>query len=192
MKASKMTVKVVAARLIAHLQRHNFQEPLQSAYRQYCSIETTLLKVQNDILQILDRRKGAALLLPDLSAAFDTIDHGILLETLRHEVGITGECLKWIECYLQGKGQTVFMSGHHSQRAPLKCGVPQGSVLGPLLFSIYTITLGRRHGISYHLNADDTQLYMELCFDNTTTHAVDIRRLERCVADINENINAQR
>ena len=127
---SKLTEKVVAARLIAHLQRNNLQEPLQSAYRQYYSIETTLMKVQDDILHILDIRKGAALLLLDLhvSASFDTI---ILLETLRHDVGITGECLKWIECYLQERGQTVFMSVHHSQTTPLKCGVPQGSVLGP-------------------------------------------------------------
>ena len=79
---SKLTEKVVAARLIAHLQRYNLQEPLQSAYRQYCSIETALLKVQNEILHILDKRNGAALLLLDLSAAFDTIDHGILLHTL--------------------------------------------------------------------------------------------------------------
>ena len=86
---SKLTEKVVAARLIAHLQRNNLQEPLKSAYRQYCSI-----KVQNDILHILDKRNGAALLLLDLSAAFDTIDHGILLHTLQHEVGIKGECLR--------------------------------------------------------------------------------------------------
>ena len=93
------------------------------------------MKVQDDILLMLDGRKGAALLHLDPSAAFDTIDHTILLETLRHEDGITGECLKWMECYLQERRQTVFMSGHHSQRTPLKCGVPQGSVLGPFLFS---------------------------------------------------------
>ena len=80
---SKLTEKVVAARLIEHMQRNNLQEPLQSAYKQYCSIETALLKVLNDILHILDKRKGAALLLLELSAAFDTIDHGILLHTLR-------------------------------------------------------------------------------------------------------------
>ena len=186
---SKLTEKVVAARLIAHLQRNNLQEPLQSAYKQYCSIETALLKVQNDILHILDKRKGAALLLLDLSAAFDTIDHGILLHTLQHEVGITGQFLRWIERYLRDRSQAVRISGKQSENTPLTCGVPQGSVLGPLLFSIYTIPLARiirSHGLSYHLYADDTQLYLELCLDDSSSQTADIRRVERCVADIRE------
>ena len=186
---SKLTEKVVAARLIAHLQRNNLQEPLQSAYRQYCSIETALLKVQNDILHILDKRNGVALLLLDLSAAFDTIDHGILLHTLQHEVGITGECLRWIKCYLRDRSQAVRISGKQSEDTPLTCGVPQGSVLEPLLFSIYTIPLARiirSHGLSYHLYADDTQLYIELCRDNNSSRTADIGRVERCVADIRE------
>ena len=115
----------MAARLIAHLQRNNLQEPLQSAYKQYYSIETALLKVQNDILHILEKRKGAALLLLDLNAAFDTIDHVILLHTLQHEIGITGECLRWIQCYLKDRGQAVRISGKQSKHTPLKCGVPQ-------------------------------------------------------------------
>ena len=133
----------MAARLIAHLQRNDLQEPLQSAYKQYYSIETALLKVQNDIRHILDKRKGAALLLLDLNAAFDTIDHVILLHTLQHEIGITGECLRWIQCYLKDRGQAVRISEKQSKHTPLKCGVPQGSVLEPLLFSIYTIPLAR-------------------------------------------------
>ena len=110
---------------------------------QYCSIETALLKVQNDILHILDKHKGAALLLFDLSAVFDTIDHGILLHTLQHEIDIMGQCLRWIKCYLKDRSQAVRISGKQSIDIPLTCGFPQGSILGPLLFSIYTIPLIR-------------------------------------------------
>ena len=138
-----------------------------------------MLKVQNDILHILDKRNGVALLLLDLSAAFDTIDHGILLRTLQHEVVITGECLRWIKCYLRDRSQAVRISGKQSEDTPLTCGVPQGSVLGPLLFSIYTIPLARiirSHGLLYHLYADD----------NNSSQTADIGRVERCVADIRE------
>ena len=127
------------------------------------------------------------LLLLDLSAAFDTIDHDILINTLRNEVGVTGECLTWIKIYLEERQQTVIINNKHSSSETLTCGVPQGSVLGPLLFSIYTIPLAaimRKHGILYHLYADDTQLYLEFSLSDTTSQANDILRLELCIVDI--------
>ena len=138
---SKLTDKVVAARLIAHHQRNNLQKPLLSAYRRYCSIETA--KVQNDILYIFDKPKGATILLFDLSAAFDTIDHDILLHTLEHEVVITLQCLRWTECNLRDRSQAVHISEKQSKDTSLTYGVTRGSVLGSLLFSIYTIPLAR-------------------------------------------------
>ena len=90
------------------------------------------------------KQKGAALLLLDLRAAIHTIDHGILLHALQHEVSITGEFLRWIECYLKDRSQAFrIILGKHSKDTPLKCGVPLDSVLGPFLFSVYTIPLTR-------------------------------------------------
>ena len=167
--------------MIAHLHKNNLHEPLQSAYRQYCSTETALLKVQDSILKSLDKGKGVALVLLDLSAAFDTIDHKILIDILQNEVGVTGECLSWIKSYLAQRQQTINIPNGQSHSHTLACGVPQGSVLGPLLFSIYTIPLAaimRKHGISYHLYADDTQLYREFSITNTTTQLEDIKLME--------------
>ena len=159
---------------------------MQSAYRKHCSTETALLKVQDDILKNLDKRKGVVLLLLDLSAAFDTVDHGTLINTLKNEVGVTGECLAWIQSYLEERQQRVIIDNRSDSRT-LKCGVPQGSVLGPLLFSIYTIPLAaimRKHGILYHLYADDTQLYLEFSLSDTNSRDNDIHHLELCIKDI--------
>ena len=126
-------------------------------------------------------------LLLDLSAAFDTVDHGTLINTLKNEVGVTGECLAWIQSYLEERQQRVIINNNRSDSRTLKCGVPQGSVLGPLLLSIYTIPLAaimRKHGILYHLYADDTQLYLEFSLSDTTSRDNDIQRLELCIKDI--------
>ena len=131
------------------------------------------------------------LLLLDLSAAFDTVDHGTLISTLKNEVGVTGECLAWIQSYLEERQQRVIINNNRSDSRTLKCGVPQGSVLGPLLFSIYTIPLAaimRKHGILYHLYADDTQLYLEFSLSDTTSRDNDIHRLELCIKDIRTNL----
>ena len=164
---------------------------MQSAYRHYFGIETALLKLQNDILHIINKRKGAALLLLDLSASLDTIyiDDGILLDTLQHRVDITGDCLRWMECYLRDRSQAVLISEKQSKNTLLTCGIPQGFVLSPFLFSIFTIPLARiirSHGLSYHMYSYDAQLFKELCRDNKSSQTVDIRKVERCVADIRE------
>lgn len=184
---SKLTERIVADRLTAHMRENNLQEPLQSAYRQYCSTETALLKVQDHILTSIDQRKGVVLLLLDLSAAFDTVDHAILLDTLEKDIGIKGQSLMWMASYLQHRQQTVIVPDGRSDSRPLSCGVPQGSVLGPLLFTIYTQPLAdilRHHGVSYHLYADDTQLYLEFRLTDEVSQQEAIRRLELCVASI--------
>ena len=114
---------------------------LQSAYRKFHSSETALLYVQNDILASLDAGHSTALLLLDLSAAFDTIYHSILTHRLQHWFGISSTALNLLSSFLSDRFQTVITPASKSNPVLLEYGVPQGSVLGPLLYSLYTTPL---------------------------------------------------
>ncbi len=100
--------------------------------------------------QDLDRGCISLLVLLDLSAAFDTIDHNILLNRLENFVGISGSALAWFKSYLSDRHQFVAVNEEVSYRSQVQYGVPQGSVLGPLLFTLYMLPLGdisRKHGV---------------------------------------------
>src|SRR2546426_6583504 len=112
---------------------------------------------------LLISKKVSALVLLDLSAAFDTIDHRILLSRLTSNFGITGSAFSLISSYLLNRTQSVSIQSHASPSSSLLTGVPQGSVLGPLLFCLYTtplIYIFTNSSASFHLYADDTQLYI--------------------------------
>ena len=122
-------------------------------------------------------------MLLDLSAAFDTIDHNILLNRLENYVGISGIALSWFKSYLSDRYQFVVVNEERSYRSQVQYGVPQGSVLGPLLFTLYMLPLGdiiRKHGVSFHCYADDTQLYISSRPDET----YQFTKLTECIADI--------
>ena len=142
----------------------------------------------------MDNQKVSILVLLDLSAAFDTVNHSVLLERLSNRCGIKGEALKWFVSYLENRFQLVTVKDEKSKQMPLSCGAPQGSVLGPLLFLVYTLPLGdiaRNRGMKFHLYADDTQLYMS--FSPTPECAsLSIQQIERCVQEIQSWMLANR
>ena len=128
---SKTLERLVAHQLVEHLDLWRLLPDLQSAYRAHHSTETAVLRVLSDILDALD---FAVLTLLDLSAAFDTVDHTTLLRRLQTTYGITGTALVWFASYLHERKLSVWYRGSSSTPSSLLCGVPQGSVLGPILF----------------------------------------------------------
>uniref|UniRef100_A0A3P9LSI1 Reverse transcriptase domain-containing protein n=1 Tax=Oryzias latipes TaxID=8090 RepID=A0A3P9LSI1_ORYLA len=181
---SKILEKVVATQLTAALESHGIPDQFQSGFRKAHSTETALLRVTNDILMESDTGHCSVLLLLDLTAAFDTIDHHILLDRLKHWVGISGSALNWFASYLSGRSFYVGFSKFKSSSALLSCGVPQGSVLGPLLFNLYLLPLqhilSSFKDLSYHFYADDIQLYVSF----KPQDVVKIQTLLKCLDSV--------
>ena len=135
---------------------------MQSAYRRNHSVETALLGFSNDLLLTIDKGLEAILLLLDYSAAFDTLCHDTLLRRLHIRFGFCGTALRWLESYITGRSQSVVIEGQASASCLLRRGVPQGSVLGPILFTMYSSPvedLITSFGFGHAIYADDTQIY---------------------------------
>ena len=145
-----------------HIEAFNLLPNTQSAYRAHHSTETAVLKVSSDLLWAVDSGNIGVLVLLDLSAAFDTVDHEILLKRLTTSCGISGSALNWFTSYLSNRTQHVIYNEMKSSVIRVGCGVPQGSVLGPMLFTLYTANLThimQSNNLTSHLYADDTQIY---------------------------------
>ena len=183
---STVMEKVITAQLICHMEAHYLNENRQSAYRCHHSTETALIKAHNDLLRALDNGCRVFLVLLDLSAAFDTPDHDILLHRL-DSLGVSGTVLQWMDSYLRGRSQTVVMDGVKSDPQDLQYGIPQASLLGPLLFMIYTILIGaiaRLHNLEIHIYADDTQLYVFFKMKDPISQQKALCTLQSCITEI--------
>ena len=181
---SKLIEKVNSSRILKHIADNKLIDKFQSAYRCRHSTETALLCVYNDIVTMVGKDNGSYLVLLDLSAAFDAIDHDTLFVILEKYVGITGSALQLLKSYFSDRSQRVLIDDVMSGAANLVCGVPQGSVLGPLKLCLYLLPLGailRYHSINYHIYDDDTQLYISF---KCNTPLASLIKLNNCISDI--------
>ena len=181
---SKLTERVVKLRLVDFLSNNNLLNSFQSAYIKHHSTETALLSVHDHIIKAISHQQVTCLTLLDLSAAFDTIDHSILLERLSSWFGISAIPLSWIKSYLLNRSFYVNIESSKSSLFQLLYGVPQGSVLGPLLFILYTTPLSTvisNSSAHHHLFADDTQLFLSF---SAADFVYNITHLENTISNV--------
>ena len=181
---SKLLEKCALKQLIFHLNTHDLLGHCQSAYRQFHSCETALTKVTNDILNNLDHSFSTFIIMLDLSAAFDTVDHSILFERLETCFHITGVALQWFKSYLSNRSFNVKIKCSISNGVITLYGVPQGSILGPILFLLYISEIERIakfYGLKLHMFADDMQLYISFQRSHISSS---ISNIEHCLRHI--------
>ena len=162
---SKIMERVVSRQLINYLENNNQLDYFQSAYRKSFSTETALTHITDLIQNSLDSSHCVQLLLIDLSSSFDMLNHSILINRII-ELGIEGSPLKWLMSFITDRTSSVKINDFISPPTNILKGVPQGSVLGPLLFSIYLRPISniiRKYpNIYYHIYADDIQILLKL------------------------------
>ena len=184
---SKLVERVALNQWNAHLTLNDLYCPVQSGYRPLHSCETLLLKMFDDISKKIQKDQTVVLILLDLSAAFDTIDHTILAKKLLDDYGISGTALQWLQSYLTNRTYCVKIGDTMSSVMELLFGVPQGSLLGPILFILYTKFLqniAKRYGLDIQLYADDSQLYIGFSASRPSEFADIKERIRQCLEEI--------
>ena len=184
---SKLLEKVVLTQLNDYLDRNALLGKHQSGYRVGHSCETLLASMFDDILGEMDKGNVVALICLDMSAAFDTVDHVKLLEVLQKRFGVDGEPLQWFKSYLSSRSFRVSVGDCLSETLALLCGVPQGSLLGPILFLLYIEAVQdivEPYGLRIKLYADDSQLYVSLVPTDATGWSEAKVDIEECLAKV--------
>ena len=175
---SKVIERLVSVRIDRFLHLYHLMSPYQSAYRPSHSTETVLVRLCNDIAAARDRHLLTGVVFLDFSAAFDTVDYDILLERLHVSFNFSGVVLKWFSSYLKDRYQIVRFKSCKSSPYRLLCGVPQGSVLGPRLYSLYVSSISKiisSYELSHHIFADDICVYFSsspVGIDNSVARVV--------------------
>jgi len=162
---SKIIERVFLARLLPHVTNSNNFNRYQSAYRKHHSTETALLKILDDVYTNAGHHQSTLLIGLDLSAAFDTIDKSTLLARLQISFGVDGLALEWISSYLSNRSQHVRVGSVRSPSSVCEYGLPQESVLSPILFTLYVAPVAHvlsSFCVDHHQYADDTLLYIAL------------------------------
>ena len=186
--SSKFIECVVCQQLSAYLLANDLLVPEQSAYRQDHSTETAVLKIASDVFDSADTGHVTLLALLDLSAAFDTVYHDILLQWLERSYGVGSTALRWVHSFLSGRTQVVHFNGHLLTESLLTCGVPQGLVSMPKFFTLYTadvVRIAQSFDVCIHCYADNRQLYVHCC-------AAAVVRLLACIEAIDKFMGSNR
>lgn len=161
----KLLEHILFTNIMSHLETENILSTYQHGFRRRRSCESQLLLTIHDLASSFDKRQQIDAILLDFSKAFDKVPHQRLLMKLDH-YGIEGNTLRWIGDFLSGRTQSVILDGDFSETAPVVSGVPQGTVLGPLLFLIYINDLPDRVSSNVRIFADDTLLYRTISSPN--------------------------
>ena len=181
---SKILERLFLSRLLPHIDSSSNFNLFQSAYRPHHSTETALTLTLDNVFHAADSGSATLLVSLDLSAAFDSIHHNILISRLSSCLGLSGTSLNWISSYLTNRTQSVKIGDACSSPSTITSGVPQGFVLGPILFALYTSPVSaivEAHGVSQQQYADDTQLYISISSKTISSNTV---RLEACLSDL--------
>ena len=181
---SKISERAVISQQKEHMEQDCLLPSLSSAYRQGHSTESALLKVEADILHNMEQQRVTLLVLINLSASFDTVNYPILFQCLEKQFGFHDSVLSWYKSYLSKRKQCIILNGMWSNRFHLPFGVPQGSCLGPVLFTQYASSLFgifNKHSVCAYAN--DHQLYTDFS-PNQTSLNVAVTRMESCLQDV--------
>ena len=154
----KVMEHIVASNVVKHLDSNGLMYDLQHGFRERRSCETQLVFLIEDLARKTSQGKQTDLILLDFSKAFDKVNHSKLLMKL-HSYGIRKDTLRWIQAFLSNRQQRVVIEGEESDSVPVTSGVPQGSVLGPILFLAYINDLPQHIVLQVCLFADDTAKY---------------------------------